>query len=140
MCDSERECEDSSIWSQKGFCRYLVTKHPAKKEHVPCTWLECQGSVQKVFHRYLATKHPVKRKHVTCTWLECQELVQMVTVGFREYIASKAFLRDTHETFCSTKLYYLITPFCTLTIYKPSLSINGKESFWEKILPKTLES
>ena len=64
----------------------------------------------------------------------------MVTVGFREYIAGKAFPRDTCKTFCSARLYYLITPFYTLTIYKPLLSTNGKESFWEKTLAKTLES
>ena len=94
----------------------------------------------KRFSQYLATKHPSKRKHVTCTWLECQESVQMVTAGFCEYIAGKAFPQDTREIFCSVRLYYLITPFCTLTIYIPLLSTNGKESFWEKTLAKTLES
>ena len=135
------------VWSSLLFTWYLMFTNLITlylRLYIPCvqlvTRLECQGSVQKVFRRYLATKHPVKRKHVTCTWLECQESVQMVTARFREYIAGKAFPRDTRETFCSARLYYLITPFCTLTIYKPSLSTNVKESFWEKTLAKTFES
>ena len=36
---------------------------------------------------------------------------------FREYLADKAFPRDTRETFCSTRLYYLIHTFCIHTIY-----------------------
>ena len=55
--------------------------------------------------------------HVPCTWLEFEELVQMETVVSREYLAGKAFLRDTHETFCFAKLCYLIHTFCTHTIY-----------------------
>ena len=31
--------------------------------------------------------------------------------------AGKAFPRDTHETFCSASLYWLIHTFCTLIIY-----------------------
>ena len=30
LCDSEREYEDSSNWSNEGFRGYLATKHPAK--------------------------------------------------------------------------------------------------------------
>ena len=55
--------------------------------------------------------------HVPCTWLECKESVQMETVVSREYLASKAFPRDTRETFYSARLYYLIHTFCTYTIY-----------------------
>ena len=54
---------------------------------------------------------------VPCTWLKCEELVQMETAVFRKYLASKAFPRDTCETFCYAKLYYLIYTFCTHTIY-----------------------
>ena len=55
--------------------------------------------------------------HVSCTWLECEEPVQMETSVSREYLTSKAFPRDTRETFCSTNLYCLIHTFCTLIIY-----------------------
>ena len=41
----------------------------------------------------------------------------METAVFREYLAGKAFLWDTHETFCSARLYYLIHTICTHTIY-----------------------
>ena len=34
-----------------------------------------------------------------------------------EYLAGKAFPRDTCETFCSANLYSLIHTFITLTIY-----------------------
>ena len=52
-----------------------------------------------------------------CTWLECEESVQMETVVFRKNLMGKAFPRDTCETFCSARLYYLIHTFCTHTIY-----------------------
>ena len=52
-----------------------------------------------------------------CTWLECEESVQMETAVSCEYLAVKAFPRDTRETFCSARLYYLIHTFCTYTIY-----------------------
>ena len=55
--------------------------------------------------------------HVPCTWLECEESGQMEIVVFREYLVSKAFPRDTRETFCSASLDYLIHTFCTHTIY-----------------------
>ena len=55
--------------------------------------------------------------HVPYTWLECEELVQMKIATSREYLAGKAFPRNTCETFCSVKLYYLIHSFCTYTIY-----------------------
>ena len=41
----------------------------------------------------------------------------METAVSREYLAGKAFLWDTRETFCFAKLYYLIHTFCTHTIY-----------------------
>ena len=55
--------------------------------------------------------------HVSYTWLECEESVQMETDVSREYLMGKAFPRDTRETFCSARLYYLIHTFCTYTIY-----------------------
>ena len=55
--------------------------------------------------------------HVPCTWLECEESVQMETAVSREYLAGKAFPRDTRKTFCSARLYYLIHTFYIYTIY-----------------------
>ena len=55
--------------------------------------------------------------HVPCTWLECKKSVQMDTVVSREYLANKAFPRDTREIFYSARLYYLIHTLCTYTIY-----------------------
>ena len=55
--------------------------------------------------------------HVPCTWLEYEKSVQMETAVSREYLAGKAFPRDTRKTFYSARLYYLIHTFCTHTIY-----------------------
>ena len=55
--------------------------------------------------------------HMPCTRLECEESVQMETTVSREYLAGKAFPRDTRETFCSANLYCLIHTFCAYTIY-----------------------
>ena len=41
----------------------------------------------------------------------------METAMFREYLAGKAFLRDTRKTFCSTRLSILIHTFSAHTIY-----------------------
>ena len=62
----------------------------------------------------------------------------METAVSREYLAGKAFLRDTRETFCFARLYYLIHTFCTYTIYT-HITTNVVESFWEKTLAKTLK-
>ena len=42
---------------------------------------------------------------------------RMETSGFREYLASKVFLQDTQETFCFSKLSFLIHTFYAYTIY-----------------------
>ena len=55
--------------------------------------------------------------HVPCTWLECEESVQMEIVVSCKYLAGKTFPQDTHETFYYARLYYLIHTFCTYTIY-----------------------
>ena len=55
--------------------------------------------------------------HVPCTWLECEESWQMETAVFREYLASKAFPRDTRKTFCFARLSFLIHTFYAYTIY-----------------------
>ena len=49
--------------------------------------------------------------------LECEESGQMETVVSHEYLAGKAFPRDTRETFCSANLSSLIYTFCAYTIY-----------------------
>ena len=66
--------------------------------------------------------------HVPCTWLECKESIQMEIAVSCEYLARKAFLWDTRETFCSVRLYYLIHTFYTHTIYT---HITHK---WERVL------
>ena len=86
-CVIERECEDSSYWGLKRFSQ--VSHNLASREVM----------------------------HVPCTWLVCEESIQMETVVSREYLAGKAFPRDTRKTFCFARLYYLIHTFCTHTIY-----------------------
>ena len=86
-CVIEREFEDSNYWRLKRF-----------------SWVSCDLASREVMHE-------------PCTWLECEELVQMETVVFRKNLMGKAFPRDTCETFCSARLYYLIHTFCTHTIY-----------------------
>ena len=86
--------------------------------------------------------------HVPCTWLECEESVQMETAVSREYLVGKAFLRDTRETFCSARLYCLIHTFCTLIIYThithkcdgELLRENPSKNTWELeiVIPKIL--
>ena len=49
--------------------------------------------------------------------LKCEESGQMETTVSREYLASKAFPRDTHEAFCSANLSSLIHTFCAYIIY-----------------------
>ena len=83
MCDSERECEDSSNWSHEGFRKYLATKHPAK------------GSM------CLAHDWNAKSQY---RWRQL-------------CFTSSSRVRTSRETFCFTKLYYLIHTFWTHTIY-----------------------
>ena len=49
--------------------------------------------------------------------LECEESGQMETAVSCEYLAGKAFLWDTLETFYSASLSILIHTFCSYTIY-----------------------
>ena len=77
--------------------------------------------------------------YVPCTWLECEESVQMETAMSREYLAGKAFPRNTRKTFCYARLYYLIHTFYTYTIYthithkweEESLRENPSKKTWE---------
>ena len=77
--------------------------------------------------------------HMPCTWLEYEEPVQMEAAMSREYLVGKAFPRDTRETFCSARLYYLIHTFCTYTIYthithkweEEPLRENPNKNTWE---------
>ena len=86
-CVIERECEDLSYWRLKRFSQ--VSRDLASREVM----------------------------HMPCTLLECKESVQMETAVSREYLVGKAIPWDIHETFYSTRLYYLIHTFCTHTIY-----------------------
>ena len=63
--------------------------------------------------------------------LECKESGQMETTVSHEYLASKAFLRDTREAFCSASLSSLKHTFCAYTIYT-HITHKCEESFWEK--------
>ena len=71
--------------------------------------------------------------------LGCEELGQMEIVVSREYLAGKAFPRDTRKAFCSASLSSLIHIFCAYTIYT-HITHKCEESFWEKTLAKYLES
>ena len=83
--------------------------------------------------------------HVPCTWLECEESIQTETTVSCEYLAGKAFPQDTCKTFCSARLYYLIQTFCTYTIYTHKwegepLRENHSKNTWklEIVIPTTL--
>ena len=80
-------CKDSNYWRLKRF-----------------SWVSCDLASREVMHE-------------PCTWLECEESIQIEIAMSCEYFAGKAFLRDTRVTFCSVRLYYLIHTFCTHTIY-----------------------
>ena len=55
--------------------------------------------------------------HVTCTCWNSKSQDRMETAVSYEYLAGKAFFRDTRETFCFAKLSTLIHTFCVYTIY-----------------------
>ena len=68
--------------------------------------------------------------------LECEESGQMEIAVSHEYLAGKAFPRDTREAFCSTSLSSLIHTFCAYTIYTPQmwgelLRENPSQTTWE---------
>jgi len=65
---------------------------------------------------------------------------RVMTVGFHEYFAGKAFLRDTRETFCFAVLAYLLHHVFTHTIYTLITHITKGVLFKEKTLDITLES
>ena len=64
----------------------------------------------------------------------------MVTAGFHEYFAGKAFPRDTHETFYFAIFSYLLHYILTHTIYTHITHILRGVLFREKTLATTLES
>ena len=94
----------------------------------------------KKFSRVAYEKPSREVKHVLNIWLECEKSWQMVTAGFRECLAGKAFSRDTHETFCFANLSYLIHQVSTHTIYTHITHILWWVLFKEKTLATTLES
>ena len=90
---------------------------------------------------WVARKKPsCKVKQVLRTWLKCEKSWQMVTAGFRECLAGKAFLRDTCETFYFANLSYLIHQVSMHTIYTHITHILRGVLFREKTLAITLES
>ena len=64
----------------------------------------------------------------------------MVTASFHECLVGKAFLRDTHETFCFANLSYLIHQVFTHNIYTHSTHILRGVLFRGKTLATILES
>ena len=60
--------------------------------------------------------------------LECKESDQMETPVSREYLAGKAFSRDTRKAFYSASLSSLKHTFCAYTIYT-HITPKCKESF-----------
>ena len=83
-------------------------------------WLrECEVSSnwsKEGFRGYLATKHPAKRCKCPAHDWNAKSQYRWRQLS-REYLAGKAFPRDTRETFYFARLYYLIHTFCTYTIY-----------------------
>ena len=55
--------------------------------------------------------------HMTCTCWNAKSQDRMETAVSLEYLAGKAFPRDTCETFCFAGLLILIHTFCAYTIY-----------------------
>ena len=94
----------------------------------------------KKFSQVVCEKPSREVKHVLSTWQECEESWQMVTAGFREYLTGKAFLKDTHKTFCFANLPYLIHQISTHTIYTHVTHICWGVLFIEKTLATTFES
>ena len=109
-----------------------------------CVWervwrLKAKWGAKK-FSRVPREKPSRKVKHVSSIWLECEELWQMVTAGFRECLAGKAFSRDIRETFYFANLSYLIHPVPNCTIYAHITHRCWGVLFRKKTLAKTLES
>ena len=65
---------------------------------------------------------------------------KVMTAGFCEYFTSKAFQRDTRETFCFAILAYLLHYVFTHTIYTIITHILRGVLFRKKTLSITLES
>ena len=74
-----------------------------------------------------------------CTWLKCEESGQMEIVVSCEYLAGKAFSRDTCKTLYSASLSSLIHTFCAYTTYThithkcwgELLKENTRQTTWE---------
>ena len=67
-------------------------------------------------------------------------MLRVMTAGFLEYFAGKAFLQDTHKTFCFAILAYLLHYVFTHTIYTIITHMLWKVLFREKTLAITIES
>ena len=114
-------------------------------------WFNCKGYViERVVWRLKHLK--TEEDFASISWLsipwsiscalhvlECEESSQMETAVSCEYLAGKAFLRDTRKAFCSANLSSLKHTFCSYTIYT-HITHKCEESFWEKTLAKHLES
>ena len=94
----------------------------------------------KKFSRVAREKPSREVEYVLSTWLECEKSWQMVTAGFRECLAGKAFPRGICEIFCFANLLYLTHPISTHTIYTHITHILKGVLFRKKTLAITLES
>ena len=83
----------------------------------------------KCFRGYLASKLPVKWSICPAHDWNVKSQDKMEIARFHKYLASKAFLQDTHETFNFAELSFLIHIICTYIIYTPINHI-----FWGVIL------
>ena len=118
MCDSERECEDSSIWSQKGFRRYLATKHPAKRNMCPTHDWNAKGQSR----RFFAGISQLNILQKGSMWLAHDWNVKSQYRWWQLGFASISWVRPSHEI--PAKHYVL--PDCTIWSHLsvPSLYIN----------------
>ena len=87
--ERERLCKDSRHWRLKCFRGYLASKLPVK-------WSICPAHDWNV---------------------KSQD--KMEIARFHKYLASKAFLQDTRETFNFAELSFLVHTIYTHTIYTP---------------------
>ena len=71
----------------------------------------------RCFRRYLASKLPTKWSMCPAHDWNAKSQNRLVTVGFRDCLTGKAFLRETRETFCFAELSFLIHIICTHIIY-----------------------
>ena len=147
-----RDTRETFCFSNLSYLIHSVSTHTIYTHIIYICWeigrASCRERVwrlktnwrSKEFSWIAREKPSCEVSHELNTWLECEESWQMVTTGFQEYFTSKAFPRDTRETFCFAILSYLIHHVSTHTIYTIITHILRGVIFKEKTLDITLES